>query len=191
MKRIRMLGLVVAGLLAAGSAMAQPYPTQRVTIVVPFSAGSNTDGQARIIADKLTDLWHQPVIVENRPGLPGSAAVAKATPDGYTLMLTSSGHTVIDVLNKSLNFDPIKDFTGVNADDPVTRRSSRAACAAGKERHRAHCACETTARHTEFCVGRHRQHVVSRRRSVQADRQDRHRPHSLQRRTRSDDLRHP
>jgi tripartite-type tricarboxylate transporter receptor subunit TctC len=113
MKKFRLLGLVTAGLLAAGSAMAQTYPTQRVTIVVPFSAGSNTDGQARIIADKLTDLWHQPVIVENRPGLPGTAAVAKATPDGYTLMLTSSGHTVIDVLNKSLNFDPVKDFVGV------------------------------------------------------------------------------
>jgi tripartite-type tricarboxylate transporter receptor subunit TctC len=114
MKMFPMLGLVTAGLvMAAGSATAQSYPSQRVTIVVPFSAGSNTDGQARIIADKLTDLWHQPVIVENRPGLPGTAAVAKAAPDGYTLMLTSSGHTVIDVLNKSLTFDAIKDFAGV------------------------------------------------------------------------------
>jgi tripartite-type tricarboxylate transporter receptor subunit TctC len=101
---------------SAASAQAQDatqYPSQMVRIVVPFSAGSNTDGQARIIADKLAEMWHQQVIVENRPGLPGTASVAKAAPDGYTLMLTSSGHTVIDALNKNLNFDPVKDFTGV------------------------------------------------------------------------------
>jgi tripartite-type tricarboxylate transporter receptor subunit TctC len=119
MIKLRVLCAGVAALLAASSAVsaqspdAGQYPNQRVTIVVPFSAGSNTDGQARIIADKLSEMWKQQVIVENRPGLPGTASVAKATPDGYTLMLTSSGHTVIDVLNKSLNFDPVKDFTGV------------------------------------------------------------------------------
>src|SRR6476469_5866245 len=112
-KKFRMLGLVTAGVLAAGSAMAQDYPSQRVTIVVPFSAGSNTDGQARIIADKLTELWKQPVIVENRPGLPGTAGVAKAAPDGYTLMLTSSGHPVANVISPAAPFDPVKDFVGV------------------------------------------------------------------------------
>ena len=116
---LRALLTGMVALLAASSAAsaqspdASQYPNQRVTIIVPFSAGSNTDGQARIIADKLSELWKQQVIVENRPGLPGTASVAKAAPDGYTLMLTSSGHTVIDVLNKSLNFDPVKDFTGV------------------------------------------------------------------------------
>src|SRR3954470_6355531 len=72
----------VAALLAASSAVsaqssdAGQYPNQRVTIVVPFSAGSNTDGQARIIADKLSEMWKQQVIVENRPGLPGTGSVA-------------------------------------------------------------------------------------------------------------------
>ncbi len=92
---------------------ATPYPNQIVRIVVPFSAGSNTDGQARIIADKLSELWKQQVIVENRPGVAGTASVAKAAADGYTLMLTSSGHPVANVINRSAPFDPVKDFAGV------------------------------------------------------------------------------
>ena len=100
-------------MLAATSAWAQQYPSQPVRIVVPFSAGSNTDGQARIIADKLSEMWKQQVIVENRPGLPGTASVAKATPDGYTIMLTSSGHPVANVINRAAPFDPVKDFAGI------------------------------------------------------------------------------
>jgi tripartite-type tricarboxylate transporter receptor subunit TctC len=113
---VRVLSVATLFVIAAAPAafaQADQFPQQIVRIVVPFSAGSNTDQQARIIADKLTGMWHQQVIVENRPGLPGTASVAKSAPDGYTLMLTSNGHTVIDVLNKSLNFDPVKDFIGV------------------------------------------------------------------------------
>jgi tripartite-type tricarboxylate transporter receptor subunit TctC len=95
-------------------ASAQTYPNQLVKIVVPFSAGSITDGLARILADKLTTIWKQQVIVENRPGLPGTTSVAKATPDGYTLMLTSNGHTIAGVLNKNIQFDPVKDFAGIS-----------------------------------------------------------------------------
>jgi len=118
MMNSRVLCLGAVALLAAGSAAfaqtdAASYPSQRVTFVVPFSAGSNTDGQARIIADKLGELWKQPVIVENRPGVPGTASVAKAPPDGYTLMLTSSGHPVANVITRSAPFDPVKDFAGV------------------------------------------------------------------------------
>jgi tripartite-type tricarboxylate transporter receptor subunit TctC len=105
-----------AALIAANSAgLAQPaeYPNRMVRIVVPFSAGSNTDTQARIIADKLAELWRQQVIVENRPGVAGTASVAKTAPDGYTLMLTSSGHTIAATLHKNLPFDPVKDFSGV------------------------------------------------------------------------------
>src|SRR3954471_2148691 len=92
---------------------AQAFPTQRVTIVVPFGAGSVTDIMARIIADEAGKRWNQQVIVENRPGLAGTAGVAKAAPDGYTLMLTSNGHTVAALVNKSLPFDPLKDFAGI------------------------------------------------------------------------------
>ena len=95
-------------------ASAQAYPNQVVRIVVPFSAGSITDGLARILADKLGDLWKQQVIVENRPGLPGTTAVAKSAPDGYTLMLTSNGHTIASAINKSIQYDPVKDFAGVS-----------------------------------------------------------------------------
>src|SRR5215218_2167593 len=102
--KLSLTALVVAGFLLSPSA-AQPadpaasYPNQTVRIVVPFSAGSNTDGQARVIADKLSELWRQQVIVENRPGIAGTNSAAKSTPDGYTLLLTSSGHSISGVLN--------------------------------------------------------------------------------------------
>jgi tripartite-type tricarboxylate transporter receptor subunit TctC len=69
---------------------------------------------ARILAEKLADEWKQQVIVENRPGLPGTTGVAKSAPDGYTLMLTSNGHTIAGAINKSIQFDPVKDFAGVS-----------------------------------------------------------------------------
>jgi tripartite-type tricarboxylate transporter receptor subunit TctC len=94
-------------------ASAQQYPSQPVRIVVPFSAGSNTDAQARILADKLSQMWKQQVIVENRPGIAGTAGVAKSPADGYTLMLTSSGHPVANVISPAAPFDPVKDFAGI------------------------------------------------------------------------------
>src|SRR5262245_16550722 len=110
----RTFAVAAAALLAAGSqALAQSYPAQRVTIVVPFAAGSITDGLARILADKLGTMWKQQVIVENKPGIPGTAGVAKSAPDGYTLMLTSNGHTIAAAITKSLPFDPVKDFAGI------------------------------------------------------------------------------
>jgi tripartite-type tricarboxylate transporter receptor subunit TctC len=114
MPTFRMIPLVLAALLAPIlNASAQTYPSQTVRIVVPFSAGSITDGLARVLADKLSDQWKQQVIVENRPGLPGTTSVAKSAPDGYTLMLTSNGHTIAGAITKSLQFDPVKDFVGV------------------------------------------------------------------------------
>ncbi|MGB9369959.1 MAG: tripartite tricarboxylate transporter substrate binding protein [Xanthobacteraceae bacterium] len=115
MKAIRTLLMgFIAVVAASAAAVAQgDYPNQRVTIVVPFGAGSVTDIMARIIADDLGKRWNQQVIVENRPGLAGTVAVAKAAPDGYTLMLTSNGHTVAGLVNKNLTFDPIKDFAGI------------------------------------------------------------------------------
>jgi len=118
MPRLYAFGLALAAWIAACTgALAQDaakYPEQMVRLVVPFSAGSMTDLLARIIAERLSERWKQQVIVENRPGLAGTSSVAKATGDGYTLMLTSNGHTVIGSLNKNLSFDPIKDFVGVS-----------------------------------------------------------------------------
>jgi tripartite-type tricarboxylate transporter receptor subunit TctC len=105
--------LAVAGVLSIATALAQSWPTQRVTIVVPFGAGSVTDILARIFAEEMSRKWGQQVLVENRPGLAGTAAVAKAAPDGHTLMLTSNGHTVAGLVSKDAPFDPVKDFAGI------------------------------------------------------------------------------
>ena len=114
MPTFRVIPLALAALMASIlGASGQTYPSQTVRIVVPFSAGSITDGLARVLADKLSELWKQQVIVENRPGLPGTTSVAKSAPDGYTLMLTSNGHTIAGSITKSLQFDPVKDFAGV------------------------------------------------------------------------------
>ena len=119
MAKLRLSWLGILALLSAISSAygqsdpAQSYPNQTVRIVVPFSAGSITDGLARVLADKLTEIWRQQVIVENRPGIAGTAGVAKSAPDGYTLMLTSNGHTIAAVVNKNLPYDPAKDFVGI------------------------------------------------------------------------------
>jgi len=113
LKIIAAIGAILAVLTSTGRAQA-PYPNHLVRIVVPFSAGSITDGLARILAEKLGDMWKQQVIVENRPGLPGTISVANSSPDGYTLMVTSNGHTTAAILNKNIPFDPIKDFSGVS-----------------------------------------------------------------------------
>lgn len=105
--------VAVAIAVLGGPASAQSWPSQRVTIVVPFGAGSVTDILARIAADDMSKRWGQQVIVENRPGLAGTAGVAKAPADGHTLMLTSNGHTVAALVTKDPPFDPVKDFAGI------------------------------------------------------------------------------
>jgi tripartite-type tricarboxylate transporter receptor subunit TctC len=114
MKLLKTLSIALtAGAAFSAAAAAQSYPSQSVKIVVPFGAGSITDNLARIIADKLAPMWKQQVIVENRPGLPGTTAVAKSDKDGYTLMVTSNGHTVARTINKNAQFDPVADFAGI------------------------------------------------------------------------------
>jgi tripartite-type tricarboxylate transporter receptor subunit TctC len=109
---------VVAALCSSDPSAAQSYPNRTVRLIVPFGAGSLSDIMGRILADGLTKLWGQQVIVENRAGVPGTLAVAQVVPDGYTLMVTSNGHTALTLTNKNLPFDPIKDFA------PITRISS-------------------------------------------------------------------
>jgi tripartite-type tricarboxylate transporter receptor subunit TctC len=107
------LALTAACAVSIAPASAQSWPTQRVTVVVPFGAGSVTDILARIFAEEMGRRWGQQVIVENRPGLAGTGAVAKSAADGYTLMLTSNGHTVAGLVSKDAPFDPVKDFAGI------------------------------------------------------------------------------
>jgi tripartite-type tricarboxylate transporter receptor subunit TctC len=116
MEHLRKFGpaaVALAALFLNAPASAQSYPTRAVTIVVPFGAGSVTDAMARVLADKLGATWKQSVVVENKPGLPGTAYVAKSDPDGYTLMLTSNGHTIANVINKDAPFDSVTDFAGI------------------------------------------------------------------------------
>jgi len=95
----------------------QKFPTKPIRFLVPFSPGGGTDTLARVVAQKMSESWGQPVVIENRTGAGGSigtALAAKAVPDGYTLLVSSPGFAVAAALHpKNLPYDPIKDFTGV------------------------------------------------------------------------------
>jgi tripartite-type tricarboxylate transporter receptor subunit TctC len=116
MKAARVLLCAITLLASASGALAQAtdYPTKQVTIVNPFTPGSVSDLLARVLAEKLGGLWKQNVIVENKPGIAGTIAVGKSAPDGYTLMSTSNGHTIVGALNKDLPVDPVKDYAGIS-----------------------------------------------------------------------------
>lgn len=106
-----------ACLLWAAGAGAQTWPNKPVKIVVPFTPGSGTDVIARAVGDKLAAALGQSVVVENKPGAGGTvgaAQVAKAEPDGYTLLVHSSGHAVSPAIYNNLSYDPAQDFAGVS-----------------------------------------------------------------------------
>jgi tripartite-type tricarboxylate transporter receptor subunit TctC len=99
------------------TARAQGFPSGPVKVIVPFTAGSATDIMARTIGERLSPALGQPVIVENRPGAGGTIGInllAKAAPDGQTLVVVSTGHVVNHVLYKDLPYDTIRDFAGVS-----------------------------------------------------------------------------
>ncbi len=115
---MRMLGGVLALLpLLAAPAMAQDYPTRPVTIVVGYTAGATSDLVARTIGERLSAVWGQPVIVDNRSGVGGNLAaaqVARAPADGYTLLIgTDAMMTTNSHIYKSVPFDPVKDFAPI------------------------------------------------------------------------------
>jgi tripartite-type tricarboxylate transporter receptor subunit TctC len=118
------LTIALAG-LAAAPATAENYPARTVTVVVPFPAGGSVDGVARILVQKLNETVGQHFIVENRAGgasgTVGANAVAKAAPDGYTLMVSASVHVINPFLYKSVPYDVVNDFTPVSliADGPL------------------------------------------------------------------------
>lgn len=101
---------------AVNPAAGQTYPSGQIRIVVPFPPGGGTDILARLIGQKLNEAWGQPVIVDNRGGANGTigaAAVAKATPDGHTLLVAPSGFAVNPSIYKALPFDAVRDFAPV------------------------------------------------------------------------------
>jgi tripartite-type tricarboxylate transporter receptor subunit TctC len=115
--RIAILVLSTAGFaLAAGDARAQGYPNKPITIVVPYGPGSGNDVIARIIAQKVSESWGNPMVIDNRPGAAGGIGaemVAKAPPDGYTILIASSSTILNQYVSKEVRYDVVKDFAPV------------------------------------------------------------------------------
>ena len=108
------LGLALAAVAAPGSA--QRYPVKPVRMIVAFAPGGPLDIHARIVAQKLTESWGQPMVIENRTGASGTIGadvVAKAPADGYTVLANASVHVIVPSLIAKLPYDPIRDFTPV------------------------------------------------------------------------------
>lgn len=109
-------GAALAACLLGASARAQEYPTQPVRIIVPSSAGGGLDLLARTLSGKLSEKWNQPVLVENNAGaggVIGTAEVAQAPRDGYTLLVVTTGFVTSPTLNSNLPYNPLEDFTPI------------------------------------------------------------------------------
>jgi tripartite-type tricarboxylate transporter receptor subunit TctC len=116
MKRTCFAIACILGAFAFESVNAQSYPSQPVRIVVPFAAGGAVDTVARLVGQKMSESLGQPVVIENKPGAGGNLAadtVARAAPDGYTILLTTNGHAISPSLYRTLPFDVMKDFVPV------------------------------------------------------------------------------
>lgn len=113
---LRPLAVAVCAALIGAPALAQTFPAKPVRVIVPYAAGGNTDITARAIAEKLTPVFRQQVIVDNRPGAStniGSDAVAKATPDGYTLLMGGAANAINMTLFAKLPYDTLRDLAPV------------------------------------------------------------------------------
>src|SRR3977135_4024162 len=112
---LAMLGALICGQAAAQS---ETYPNRPIRIVIPFPAGGPSDIVGRLIAQKMSEDWGQPVVIENRPGantIIGAQLVAKAPPDGYTLLMAIDSTLVMNpFLYSKLAYDPFKDFEPVS-----------------------------------------------------------------------------
>lgn len=119
MKSMRRFATVVCGMLMCalpGAVWAQAYPSKAVHMIISFPPGSATDIVGRVVAQKLSEYWGQPVLAENRGGAGGTIAagiVAKAAPDGYTLLIDSSGHAASPAMYAKLSYDTLKDFVDI------------------------------------------------------------------------------
>jgi tripartite-type tricarboxylate transporter receptor subunit TctC len=115
-------GTALAALIAPAPAAAQDYPTKPIRLIVPFAPSGGTDLTARAIAAKLTESWGQTVVADNRPGANGTIAVelaVKSAPDGYTLTMISSSHSVNSTLYPKLPYDLVRDLA------PITQATSQ------------------------------------------------------------------
>jgi tripartite-type tricarboxylate transporter receptor subunit TctC len=123
MRRLSIPALLLSFAVAASAAFAQTYPTKPVRLVVPYPPGGGTDIIGRVVAQKLTDAFNQQVIVDNRggaAGIVGTEIVAKAAPDGYTLLMAPSSHVINPSVYSKLPYDTARDFA------PITLAASAA-----------------------------------------------------------------
>lgn len=117
LRGLRAAAVLLAGLAATATAQAQNYPNRNITLVLPFAAGSGTDTTTRIISQHLSQALGVGIVIENKAGANGMLAatfVARAAPDGYTLLVTTNTtHSANPYLLKSLTYDPVKDFAPI------------------------------------------------------------------------------
>jgi tripartite-type tricarboxylate transporter receptor subunit TctC len=116
MRWVILLGSILSLFLSAPPAKAQSYPSKPIKLVVPWAPGGGIDNLARVVGEKLAENLGQPIVIENRPGAAssvGTAFVAKAAPDGYTLILSNTTHSINATLYRTLQYDSIKDFSPV------------------------------------------------------------------------------
>jgi tripartite-type tricarboxylate transporter receptor subunit TctC len=116
MKSFRVWGAICAGLMMTGAALAQDYPTKNITVIVPFPPGGINDAAVRILQPELEKRLGKSIITDNRAGAGGAIgtqAVARAAPDGYTLLAVASSHAVAPAVNPNLSYDTVKDFAPI------------------------------------------------------------------------------
>lgn len=109
------IGGILATFVLTSNASAQ-YPERTIRIIVPYTAGGTVDILARALGERLTAAWKQPVIIENRPGAGGSVgaeAAARATPDGYTLYMSTNSPLTTNIWLQKVNYDPVRDFAPI------------------------------------------------------------------------------
>ena len=114
---LRWLFMALAVVVTTSHAQTR-YPAKPIRLISPFPPGGSTDGLARLIGQRMTESWGEPVVVENRPGAGGTLgaeSVARAAPDGHTLLLTSaSAHAMGPAVRRKMPYDPIKDFAPIS-----------------------------------------------------------------------------
>ena len=116
LQRLTLVLAIALSLVAHGVVHAEQYPSKPVRIIVPFTAGGTSDVVARMLGAKLSDIWGQPIGIENRTGAGGTigtAIVAKATPDGYTLLISSAAFVISAAVRENLPYDVTRDFAGI------------------------------------------------------------------------------
>ncbi len=141
-------------------AQAQPFPNRAITLVIPFAPGGSTSIVGRVIADKMSQLLGQSIVVDNRAGAGGtfgSKIVAKSDPDGYTILLGYTGTLAIGPsLYKNVGYDPRKDFAPIGMIGNAPNSLVVHPVVSGQDRRRSDCLCEGSPGQGQFRLRRRR-----------------------------------